>query len=129
MIMKEFMLYIRNIGNQKSTLGEEEHLAFLKECERYIQELKKENRLISAQPLVREGVIISGKEGAWSEELIDPSKLIQVGYYHVRANNLGEAVTIAKANPEFAYSKTAQIEVRPVKMKEENTGFVYPVNA
>ncbi len=126
--MKEFMLYIRNIGNQKETLSEEEHHAFLKECERYIQELKKENRLISAQPLVREGVIVSGKEGAWSEDLIDPSKWIQVGYYHILAHNLGEAVGIAKTNPEFAYSKTAEIEVRPIKMKEESTGFVYPVN-
>ncbi len=127
--MKEFMLYIRNIGNQKATLGEEAHRAFLKECEAYILELKKENRLISAQPLVREGVIISGKEGNWSEELLDPSKRIQVGYYHILANNLGEAVNIAKANPEFAYSQTAQIEVRPVKMKEESTGYVYPVKA
>jgi len=127
--MKEFMLYIRNIGNQKSTLPEEEHRAFLKKCEEYIAELKKENRLISAQPLVREGVFVSGREGAWSEELIDPSKQIQVGYYHILANNLGEAVSIAKANPEFAYSLTAQIEVRPVKMKEENTGYVYPAKA
>ena len=125
--MKEFMLYIRNIGNQKTTQAEEEHLAFLKKCETYIQELKKENRLVGAQPLVREGVIISGKEGAWSQELIDPSKIIQVGYYHILANNLGEAVNIAKANPEFIYSQTAQIEVRPVKMKEESTGYVYPV--
>lgn len=127
--MKEFMLYIRNIDNQKTTLAEEEHVAFLKACETYIQELKNENRLISAQPLVREGVIVSGREGSWHEELIDPSKLIQVGYYHILANNLGEAVHIAKANPEFTYSKTAQIEVRPVKMKEESTGYVYPVKA
>lgn len=37
-----------------------------------------------------------------------------------------EAIAIAKANPEFAYSKTAKIEVRPIKMREESTRFEYP---
>jgi hypothetical protein len=35
-------------------------------------------------------------------------------------------VTIAKANPEFEYGTAARIEVRPVKIKEQTTGFVYP---
>ena len=37
-----------------------------------------------------------------------------------------EAISLAKENPEFEYSASAKIEVRPVKMKEETTGFVYP---
>ncbi len=124
--MKEFMLYIRNIGEQKSTLSPGQHLAFLKACEEYIASLKKEKKLLAAQPLAREGKMISGKEGEWKEEMIDPTKEIQVGYYHILANDLDEAIAIAKRNPEFAYSSTAKIEVRPVKMKEESTGYVYP---
>jgi len=124
--MKEFMLYIRNIGDQKSTLSPEQHLAFLKACEEYIGSLKQEKKLLAAQPLVRDGKMISGKEGQWKEEMIDPAKEIQVGYYHILANDLDEAIAIAKGNPEFAYSSTAKIEVRPVKMKEESTGYVYP---
>ena len=43
----------------------------------------------------------------------------------MRAKDMVEVVAIAKGNPEFEYGTTARIEVRPVKMKEENTGFVY----
>ena len=49
-----------------------------------------------------------------------------MGYYHILANDLDEAIAIAKRNPEFAFIKGAHIEVRPVKMMEQSTGFEYP---
>jgi hypothetical protein len=124
--MQEYMLLIRNEGDDKAKLSPEQHLAFVKECEVYIGILKKVGRLIAAQPLIREGKIISGKMGDWKELPINSTKEIQVGYYHIRADNIEDAITIAKGNPEFHYSSTASIEVRPVKMKEEHTGFIYP---
>jgi len=39
---------------------------------------------------------------------------------------MDDAIAIAKENPEFEYVPSASIEVRPVKMKEEKTSFVYP---
>jgi len=57
---------------------------------------------------------------------IDPDQKVQVGYYHLKADNLDEAIAIAKRNPEFAFVQGAIIEVRPIKIKEEQTGFVYP---
>lgn len=57
---------------------------------------------------------------------INEKKEIQVGYYHILARDLDEAVEIAKNNPEFEYGTTARIEVRPVKTKEETTGYTYP---
>jgi hypothetical protein len=39
-----------------------------------------------------------------------------------------EAINIAKENPEFEYVPSASIEVRPIKTKESETGFVYPTN-
>jgi len=51
---------------------------------------------------------------------------VQVGYYHILAGDLDEAITIAKENPEFEYVPSASIEVRPIKTKEAETGFVYP---
>jgi hypothetical protein len=42
------------------------------------------------------------------------------------ANDFDEATEIAKANPEFKFNENTRIEVRPIKMKEEQTGFVYP---
>jgi len=53
-------------------------------------------------------------------------KEVIVGYYHILANDLDDAIAIAKGNPEFAYTTTARVEVRPVKMKELTTGYVYP---
>jgi hypothetical protein len=124
--MKEFMFLIRNRINHQSEWTAEHHQKFLKACEIYINNLKKEGKLISAQPLIREGIIISGKAGAWKDIPLNEQEEVQVGYYHILANDMNEAIEIAKRNPEFEFGKTARIEVRPVKMAEQATGFVYP---
>jgi hypothetical protein len=124
--MREFMLLIRNGFNHQAAWTPEHHAQFLKKCEAYIGRLKKDGKLVSAQPLVREGKILSGTNGAWKEGTINETEEVQVGYYHIRARDLDEAVSIAKDNPEFEFSTTARIEVRPLKMKEESTSFVYP---
>lgn len=124
--MKEFMLYVRNIGDHQSAWPADKHQEFLKACEVYIGKLKNEGKLISAQPLVREGTVISGQAGQFKETPIDKSQPMQVGYYHILANDFEDAMTIAKQNPEFSFSATASIEVRPIKTKENTTGFVYP---
>lgn len=124
--MKEFMFYIRNEKDAKSTLAEAQHLAFIKQCEVYIGKLKAGNRLVAAQPLVREGVVIKRSGNGWTERDIAPDTEVQVGYYHIRATDMDEAIRIAKENPEFAYVPSASIEVRPIKTREAETGFVYP---
>ncbi len=125
-MQKEFMLYVRNAGDAKAALSPEQHLAFVKECEVYIGQLKANNNLIAAQPIVREGINLSKKGNDWNSIPIDPSKEVQVGYYHIAAANIDEAIDIAKRNPEFNYVPSASIEVRPIKTKEEKTNFVYP---
>ena len=124
--MKEYMLLIRNEGDAKASLSADKHLAFFKQCESYIGALKTQGKLIAAQPLVREGVILSGTEEGWKEVPINPDHKVQVGYYHIIANDIEEAIAIAKDNPEFEYVASATIEVRLIKMKEEQTNFVYP---
>ncbi|RTL56314.1 MAG: hypothetical protein EKK37_17745 [Sphingobacteriales bacterium] len=123
---KEFMLYIRNVGDGKASLSKDDHLNFVKQCEVYIGKLKAANKLIAAQPILREGFTIHKSGNKWNIDPVDATKQIQVGYYHILADDIDEAVAIAKENPEFAYVSTASIEVRPVKMKEEQTNFVYP---
>ncbi len=124
---QEFMLYIHNAGDAKKALSADDHLAFIKECEVYIGQLKAGDNLIAAQPIVREGYIISKNEDTWNQAPVNPDNEVQVGYYHIRAMDMNEAVEIAKANPEFRYVPSATIEVRPIKTKEVETGFVYPV--
>jgi len=124
--MKEFMLLIRNEGDAKKSLSDEEHLAFIKKCEVYIGTLKSRNQLIAAQPLVREGFVISKTDTGWNNNVLVPDREVQVGYYHILANDMNEAISIAKDNPEFEYVPFASIEVRPIKTKEKETAFVYP---
>jgi len=123
---KEYMLYIRNNGDAKKALSPADHLAFIKQCEVYIGELKANDNLIAAQPIVREGATISKNGSDWNIVAIDPDQEVQVGYYHLKADNLEDAIDLAKSNPEFAFVPSASIEVRPIKMREEQTGFVYP---
>jgi hypothetical protein len=49
--MKEFMFFIRKQSNSEQTLSPEQHHAFLKSCESYIDKLEAETKLISAQPI------------------------------------------------------------------------------
>jgi hypothetical protein len=124
--MKEFMLLIRNRLDHQSTWSSEKVQQFLKSCEVYINDLKNNGKLISAQPLVREGKIIYGNNENWHEKAFNETDEVQVGYYHILAESMEEAVEIAKRNPEFEYGSTARIEVRPIKTNENATGFVYP---
>lgn len=124
--MKEFMLLIRNEKESKADFSPERHLEFVKACEGYIERLIKNGNLIGAQPLVRERKMRSGTPGAFKDGPYSEIKEIIVGYYHILAKEMDEAIELAKGNPEFAYTQTAKIEVRPIKIKEETTSFVYP---
>jgi hypothetical protein len=124
--MKEFMLLIRNEGDGKAGFSSEEQTRFLKACQVYIEDLIKSGNLKGAQPLVREGKMISGSTGAFKDGPFNETKEIIVGYYHILAKDIDEAVAIAKRNPEFAFVKGAKIEVRPIKSVEQSTNFTYP---
>ncbi len=124
--MKEFMFFIRKQTDSAKSLPPERHEKFLKACETYIGRLKKEQRLISAQPIERLGKILSASGKTWSAAPFDETNEVIGGYYHILARDLNEALAIAKENPEFEYNPDTRIEVRPIKMKEEATGFVYP---
>ena len=120
------MLRIRNEIDHQESWSSERHQQFLKACKAYIGDLKKDGSLVSAQPMVRQGTMVSRVNGQWKEGPFHEGKEVIVGYYHVLAQDVSDAVAIAQRNPDFAFSTSARIEVRPIKMKEETTGFVYP---
>lgn len=103
------MLYIRNNGDGKAGLTADQHLAFVKQCEAYISQLKANGNLLAAQPLSRAGIVIAKNKEGWTETPIDATKEIQIGYYHISAENVEEAIAIAKRNPEFEYVPMASI--------------------
>jgi hypothetical protein len=77
--MKEFMFYIRNEKDAKKSLTNDKHLAFIKQCESYINVLKSQNKLVAAQPIVREGVVLKKTDSGWTEKDIVTDKETQVG--------------------------------------------------
>ncbi|MCX7007876.1 MAG: YciI family protein [Kiritimatiellaeota bacterium] len=127
--MKEFMLLIRNTADHQAAWTPEQQQRFLEQCRLYIARLKEAGHLKSAQPLVRSGMILSKPKGFWQEAPLAETEEVIVGYYHIIAHDLNDAIALAKYNPEFAFSTTARIEVRSIKTKETSTNFVYPAHA
>lgn len=124
--MKEFMLLIRMQEDVRTNYSPEQLQQFLKQVQAYITDLMERGKLKRAQPLVSEGKMISGTPGAFKDGPYNESKEIVVGYYHILAKDLDEAVAIAKGNPEFAFTKNTKIEVRPVRLMEESISYIYP---
>jgi len=112
--MKEFILLVRNDIDHQSAWAPEQHQQFLIKCQDYIGNLMKEGKLKSAQLPVREGKIISSSKAAWQERPFNETKEVIVGYYHIFADALNDALVIAKGNPEFEYATNARIEVHPI---------------
>ena len=126
--MKEFMILIHNDIDKDHEMSPETYLEFLNAVSKYIEGLMKDGNLIAAQPLLNEGAMISGRPGAFKDGPFIESKEVIVGYYHILAKDLDEAIAIAKRNPELAYKNSvdARIQVRPIKTIEENINFKYP---
>lgn len=127
--MQEFMLLIRNTADHQAAWTVAQHRQFLEQCRLYITRLRETGRLKAAQPLVREGVMLSGTPGAWHEGPFPETEEVIVGYYHILATDLRDALAVARDNPEFVFGATARVEIRPVKTREPDAGFTYAAPA
>jgi len=115
--MKEFLLLIRTEGDYCAEMSPEEHRRHLEKVSQYIQRLRREGKLIGAQPLSPDGEIVQGKKGAFKDGPFVETKEIIIGYYHVLATDLEQAKEIARANPVFE-DTDARIEVREIKKEK-----------
>ena len=89
--MKEFMFFINNASDARKALAADDHLAFVKKCKTYISRLKAEGKLAAAQPLIREGIILSKTRTGWNKKQAGLAGDVHVGYYHILAKDLDEA--------------------------------------
>jgi len=112
--MKEFLLLIRTEGDHLAAMSAEEQQKHIQKIGGYIGKLMKDGKLKGAQPLEMEGAIIHGKKSVFKDGPYNESKEVIVGYFHILAKDLNEAIEIAKANPMFEDSE-GRIEVRPIK--------------
>ncbi len=112
--MKEFLLIIRTEGDVWTSLSPEKLQEHIEHGTAYIGELMKKGTIKSAQPLDKGSRIVTESNGVIKDGPFNESKEVIAGYFHIVANDMDDAVAIAKANPIFRDIPT-KIEVHPMK--------------
>jgi hypothetical protein len=116
--MQEFMLFIKTEGDHLEGMTPEQQQSHVKKVGDYIGGLMQEGKLKGAQPLEIDGVLLHGNKGVFKDGPFNESKELIVGYFHILAESLAEAVRIAKANPIFQEEGNTSMEIRPIKTVE-----------
>ncbi len=106
----EYLLLITGTAwyNRKSL---EELQESLNQFQGWFQQMSENGKLKGAQPLAREGAVVT-KKGIVSDGPFAESKEVIGGYFLLQVDTLEEAIAIAKSCPALEYAE--QIEVRPV---------------
>lgn len=112
--MQEFMIFIKTKGDHLAGLSPEQQQDHVQKIGKYIGGLMESGKLKGAQPLEMNGATIHGNKGVFKDGPFNESKEVIVGYFHIVAENLEEAIKIAKANPMFDDAE-GSIEIRPIK--------------
>lgn len=115
--MQEFMLFIKTKGDFLEGLSQEEQQVHVQKVGNYIGKLIEAGKLKGAQPLEMEGAMIHGNNGTFKDGPFNESKEVIVGYFHILAENMEEAIAIARQNPIFE-DVEASMEIRPIKQVE-----------
>jgi hypothetical protein len=115
--MQEFMLFIKTTGDFLEELSPEEQQAHVQKIGVYIGGLMEAGKLKGAQPLELKGAVIHGNHGVFKDGPFNETKELINGYFHILAEDMDDAIAIAKANPIFQ-DVSATVEVRPIKTIE-----------
>ena len=85
-------------------LSPEELQQAMNQFKAWFDRLTEEGKLKAAQPLVREGRIVSGKQGrVVADGPFAESKEAIGGYFLLAASSLEEAIAVAKSSPSLEY--------------------------
>jgi len=115
--MKEFLLLIRQDADALDNLPPEDLRHHARKFAAYIGSLMKEGKLKSAQPLESGGRVVIGRNGVTRDGPFNESKEVVAGYFLILADDIEDAVRVARANPVFQDIE-AMIEVRPIRKME-----------
>ena len=107
------MLFIRNEGNPVADLSPEQQQGHVQKVSRFIKQMVKDGKMKAAQPLQMEGRMLSFEHGKFIDGPFNETKEVISGYYSILANDLAEALEIAKSDPRFEDGKW-RIEIRPI---------------
>lgn len=117
--MKDFLLILRTEGSVWTDLSPEQLQKHMEHGMAYIGKLMAEGKLKSASPVDKGSKIITGSKGLLTDHPFNESKEVIAGYFLVTANDIDEAVAIAKGNPIFNDIPT-KIEVHPMMPINDN---------
>jgi hypothetical protein len=108
----EYLLLFRGTAWYNS-LSPEELQNAMNQFKQWFDRLTEKGKLKAAQPLVRDGKIVSGKLGrVVADGPFAESKEAIGGYFLLAVDSLDEAVSIAQTCPALDYG--TQVEVRPI---------------
>jgi hypothetical protein len=93
-------------------LSPEELQKIMSQSKAWFDRLIARGKVKGGQPLLREGAVVSGRNGTVIDGPFAESKEAIGGYLLLQADSVEEAVAIARSSPSLAYGTT--IEVRPV---------------
>lgn len=110
--MQEFMMLFRHVPNPEYVPSAEEIQAEINKWQDWIGSIASQGKFLSTNQLGYEGKSLNAKhlitDGPYAEV-----KEIVGGYIIVKAENLEEAMEIAKGCPVLVYPE-ATVEVRPI---------------
>jgi hypothetical protein len=111
--MKDFLLIIRTEGSVWTDLSAEQLQKHMEHGTAYIGNLMKEGKLKNANPVDKGSRVITESNGVIKDGPFNETKEVVAGYFLIAAEDMDEAVVIAKANPIFKDIPT-KIEVHPM---------------
>ena len=107
------MFLVRGAACDAGSLSPEQMQTQMREVYAWIDGLTKKAVMTAAQPLTREGKIVSGKNGSViSDGIAAESKEAVGGFFIVNASTMDEVVSIARTSPAFNHG--ARLEVRQI---------------
>jgi hypothetical protein len=107
----EYMLLFRGAQWDKD-LSPEELQKIMSQWNEWLERLTAQGKVKAAQPLERDGKIVSGKGRTVADGPFAESKEAIGGYFLLQLDDFNEALEIAKECPALEYGVT--VEVRPV---------------
>lgn len=109
--MQNFMLLIREDIAGLKEMSEQEMQADIQEYTLWVEELAKSGHYISGEPLEPEGRYLTADEVLSDGPFIEAKEAVS-GYILIKAENMEQAVALAKGCPIFKAG--GALEVRPV---------------
>lgn len=104
-----YLLLFRSTDWSHGT-SESEMRQAMEKVNAWFEKLSTSGKLVAAQPLMEEGVVITGKGGRTvTDGPFSEAKEVIGGYVLLSVDTMEEAVEIAKTNPMHDYSLTTEV--------------------